>query len=216
MQSAAENRWGYHVIRTLIAEQTCVIRAGLVALLAGTGDIEVVAEVGSCAQALCAARELCPDVAILAASLPDADGYAAARALHAQSPGCRSLILGDQGDPAGLQRTVDAQAAGFVSQNAAPEYIAEAIRYAATGRKVVDPDLAFAALKAARAAKNPLTSRELDALRLAAAGATTAEIAGDLYLAVGTVRNYLSRVISKTGARNRVDAIRIAADAGWI
>jgi len=121
--------------------------------------------------------------------------------------------LGDHGDPAGLQRTVAAQAVGFVPQNAAPDFIAEAIRNAATGRKVIDPDLAFAALNAA---KNPLTSREVDALRLAAAGATTEEIAGDLYLAVGTVRNYLSRVISKTGARNRVDAIRIAADAGWI
>jgi two-component system response regulator DesR len=213
MHSAAESRWGYDVIRTLIAEQTCVIRAGLVALLSGAGDIEVVAEVRSCAQALCAARDLCPDVAILAASLPDTDGYATARVLRAQSPRCRSLILGDQRDPAGLLRTVDAQAVGFVPQNAAPDDIAEAIRYAATGRKVIDPDLAFAALNAA---KNPLTSREVDALRLAAAGATTEEIAGDLYLAVGTVRNYLSRIITKTGARNRVDAIRIAADAGWI
>jgi two-component system response regulator DesR len=201
------------VIRTLIAEQTSVIRAGLVALLSGADDIEVIADVQCCAQALCVSRELCPDVAVLAAGLPDTDGYATASALHAAQPGCRSLIMGEHGDPASLQRTVDSRAVGFVPQDAMPDVIVEAIRGAATGHKVIDPDQAFAALNAAQ---NPLTSRELDALRLAAAGATTAEIAGDLYLAVGTVRNYLSRAISKTEARNRVDAIRIAADAGWL
>jgi two-component system response regulator DesR len=83
---------------------------------------------------------------------------------------------------------------------------------AATGQLVVESDLPFEALNAPA---NPLTSRELDALRLAAEGATTVEIATKLCLSVGTVRNYLSRVVAKTGARNRVDAIRIAGDAGW-
>jgi two-component system response regulator DesR len=201
------------LIKTLIAEQVSLIRAGLVALVSGTDDIEVVAEVQCGAQALCASHALCPDVAVLSADLPETDGYDAARILHEEMPGCRTLIIGDQRDPVSLLKAVDAHAVGFVPRNAAPDDIISAIRGAATGRKVVDPELAFAALNAAR---NPLTSRELDALRLAAAGATTAEIAGDLYLAVGTVRNYLSRVIMKTGARNRVDAIRIAADAGWL
>jgi two-component system response regulator DesR len=201
------------LIKTLIVEQISLIRAGLVALVSGTDDIEVVAEVQDCAQALCATDALCPDVAVLSADLPETDGYATAVALHERVPGCRVLIMGDQRDPVALLRAVDAHAVGFVPRTAAPDDIIAAIRGAATGRKIVDPDLAFAALNAAR---NPLTTRELDALRLAAGGATTAEIAGDLYLAVGTVRNYLSRVIMKTGARNRVDAIRIAADAGWL
>jgi two-component system response regulator DesR len=201
------------LIKTLIADQISLIRAGLVALVSGTDDIKVVAEVKDCAQALCAAEVLCPDVAMLSADLPDTDGFATALALHDQVPGCRILIMGDQRDPVSLLRAVESHAVGFVPRTAAPDDIIAAIRGAATGRKVVDPDLAFAALNAVR---NPLTSRELDALRLAAAGASTAEIAGDLYLAVGTVRNYLSRVIMKTGARNRVDAIRIAADAGWL
>ena len=106
-----------------------------------------------------------------------------------------------------------AHASGFVVRDAAPDFITEAVRRAARGRKVIDPDLAFAALNAA---KNPLTTRELEALRLAAQGATTAEIARDLCLSVGTVRNYLSRAIAKTDARNRVDAIRIAIGAGWL
>jgi two-component system response regulator DesR len=207
------NRWGLDLIKTLIAEQISLIRAGLVALVSGTNDIEVVAEVQSGTQALCASEALCPDVAVLSAELPDSDGYEAARTLHDKLPECRTLIMGDQRDPVSLLRAVESHAVGFLARDAAPDEIIAAIRGAATGRKVVDPDLAFAALSAVR---NPLTSRELDALRLAAAGATTAEIAGDLFLAVGTVRNYLSRVITKTGARNRVDAIRIAADAGWL
>jgi two-component system response regulator DesR len=201
------------VIRTLIAEQTSLIRAGLVAFLSCSDDIEVVAELQRGDQVVPASRALLPDVAVLAAALPGADGFAAARALHAELPSCHSLIMGDQRDPAGLRRAVAAHASGFVVRDAAPDFITEAVRRVARGRKVIDPDLAFAALNAA---KNPLTSRELDALRLAAQGATTAEIARDLCLSVGTVRNYLSRAIAKTDARNRVDAIRIAVGAGWL
>jgi two-component system response regulator DesR len=201
------------VIRTLIAEQTSLIRAGLVAFLSCSDDIEVVAELQRGDQVVPASRALLPDVAVLAAALPGADGFAAARALHAELPSCYSLIMGDQRDPAGLRRAVAAHASGFVVRDAAPDFITEAVRRVARGRKVIDPDLAFAALNAA---KNPLTSRELDALRLAAQGATTAEIARDLCLSVGTVRNYLSRAIAKTDARNRVDAIRIAVGAGWL
>jgi two-component system response regulator DesR len=201
------------VIRTLIAEQTSLIRAGLVAFLSCSDDIEVVAELQRGDQVVPASRALLPDVAVLAAALPGADGFATARALHAELPSCHSLIMGDQRDPAGLRRAVAAHASGFVVRDAAPDFITEAVRRVARGRKVIDPDLAFAALNAA---KNPLTSRELDALRLAAQGATTAEIARDLCLSVGTVRNYLSRAIAKTDARNRVDAIRIAVGAGWL
>jgi two-component system response regulator DesR len=190
-----------------------LIRAGLVSLLSCAGDIAIVAQVQRGDQVVAASRELRPDVAVLAATLPGTDGFAAARALHAELPSCHSLIMGEQQNPAGLRRAVDAHAFGFVVRDAAPEDITEAVRRAADGRKVIDPDLAFAALNAM---VNPLTARERDALRLAAGGATTAEIARDLFLSAGTVRNYLSRAITKTGARNRVDAIRIAAGAGWL
>lgn len=201
------------MIRTLIAEQTALIRAGLVAFLSCADDIEVIAELQHGDDVVSASRALLPDVAVLGASLPGADGFAAARALHAELPTCHSLIMSDQRDPAGVRRAVAAHAIGFVVRDAPPDFLTEAVRRAAGGRKVIDPDLAFAALSAE---ENPLTSRELDALGLAAKGATTAEIAMDLCLSVGTVRNYLSRAIAKTGARNRVDAIRIAGGAGWI
>jgi two-component system, NarL family, response regulator DesR len=201
------------MIKTLIAEGNCLIRAGLVAFLSREEDIEIVAELQRGDHVVPTSRTLHPDVALLAAALPGADGFAAAQALHAELPTCHSLIMSRQRDLADLRRALAAHAAGFVVPDAAPEFITEAVRHAAGGRKVIDPDLAFAALNAE---ENPLTSRELDALRIAAAGATTAEIATDMCLSVGTVRNYLSKTIAKTGARNRVDAIRIAGRAGWL
>jgi two-component system, NarL family, response regulator DesR len=193
--------------------QLTLMRAGLVALLSRADDIEIVAEVARGDQVMRVAQELLPDVAVLGAVLPGSDGFAVAVTLHAVLPSCHSLIIVERRDPSVVWQTVAAHATGFVAWEAEPEHITGAIRRAAKGRKVIDPDLAFAALDAAQ---NPLTSREIDALRLAAEGATTAEIAERLYLSVGTVRNYLSRSITKTGARNRVDAIRIASGSGWL
>lgn len=185
---------------------------GLAALLSAAGDIEVIAELERGDQVLSTAQVLLPDVAVLAAGLPGLDGFAAADALHLKLPSCHSLIIGEQRDPSDLRRAVAAHATGFIVSDAPSEFIADAVRRAATGRKVVDPDLAFAAL---HAAPSPLTPREADALRLAGEGSTTLEIAAELCLSVGTVRNYLSRAVTKTGARNLVDAIRIAEGAGW-
>jgi two-component system, NarL family, response regulator DesR len=183
-----------------------------VAFLSCADDIAVVGELRRGDQVVSASRFLRPDVAVLAATLPVIDGFAVACALHAQLPTCHSLIMGERRNPASLRRAMAAHAIGFIAADAAPEFLIESVRRAATGQLVVDPDLAFETFNAPA---NPLTSREVDALRLAAEGATTAEIAAKLCLSVGTVRNYLSRVVTKTGARNRVDAIRIAQEAGW-
>jgi two-component system response regulator DesR len=189
------------------------MRAGVVSLLSRADDIEIVAEVAHGDEVVKVAQKLLPDVAVLGVALPGTDGFAVAVTLHEELPSCHSLIIGERRDPSVLRRAVAAHATGFVVPEATLEHITEAIRRAAKGRKVIDPDLAFAAINAAQ---NPLTSRELDALRLAAEGDTTAEIAEQLCLSVGTVRNYLSRSITKTGARNRVDAIRIARGSGWL
>jgi two-component system response regulator DesR len=175
--------------------------------------MEVVAELQRGDEVVPACKALYPDVAVLAAALPGTDGFSAARTLYAVSPTCHSLIIGERYEPASARRAAAASAAGFIVRDAAPDFLIDAIRRAAAGRKVIDPDHAFAALSAA---ENPLTSRELDTLRLAAEGNTTAEIATCLCLSLGTVRNYLSRAIAKIGARNRVDAIRIAGKSGWL
>lgn len=201
------------MIRTVIAEHTALVRAGLVAFLRDQDDIDVVAELQRGEQVVPVSRAVLPDVAVLDAALPGQDGFSAAAALHAALPTCRCLILSSRRRPSDLRLAAAAHACGFIVQDAAQEFITDAVRQVSKGTKVIDPELAFAALNTQQ---NPLTERELDALRFAARGASTAEIASHLSLSIGTVRNYLSRAITKTGARNRVDLIRISDNAGWL
>jgi DNA-binding NarL/FixJ family response regulator len=127
-----ESEQGHDVIKTLIAEQTCLIRAGLVAFLSAVDDIEVVAELRRGDQVLSASRCLRPDVAVLAATLPVLDGFAAACALHAQLPSCHSLIMGDRCNPASLRRAMAAHASGFIAADAAPDVLTESVRASST------------------------------------------------------------------------------------
>jgi two-component system response regulator DesR len=158
-------------------------------------------------------RKLKPHVVVVGAELPERDGFSVASELHGMLPACRVLILTARRNPCEVRRAAAVHAAGIIVLDAATDFLAEAIRRVSKGTKVIDPDLAFAALSMG---ENPLTPREIDALKCASEGATTAEIAKCLGLSVGTVRNYVSRAIAKTGARNRVDAIRIAEGSGWL
>jgi two-component system response regulator DesR len=201
------------VIRTLIADRTALIRAGLVACLARERDIEVVAELDCRDRVLPAVFTLRPDVAVLDDALACPDGFAVVHALHTITPSCHTLIMATRPQPRDLRQAVAAHATGFVLKDASPQAIRQAICQVAKGMKVLDPDVAFATLDCPA---NPMTPRECDVLRLAAAGAPTAEIAGKLCLAAGTVRNHISNIIAKTGARNRIDAIRMADHCGWL
>ena len=137
----------------------------------------------------------------------------AAAVLAAQVPDCRVVILTTFGRAGYLRRAMEAGAAGFVVKDAPSDVLADAIRRVRTGERVVDPALAVATLAAG---ESPLTARERDVLITARSGATIAEIAARLYLSEGTVRNYVSAAIAKTGARNRVEAVRIADERGWL
>lgn len=200
------------MIRTLVAESVALMRAGLLALLAGEPDIEVIAELDRAELVIPVALASRPGVAIIDEGIAG-DEFATIRALRKAVPGCRSMIMASGRNPGRLRGAITAGADGFVVKEAAPDKIAEAVHRVAAGQKALDPDLAFSALNAA---VSPLTPREIDVLRLAAAGAPVLEIASELYLSVGTVRNYISRAIGKMGARTRVDAIRIAEGAGWL
>ena len=125
----------------------------------------------------------------------------------------RAVMLTGLTRPGHLRRALAAGASGFVLKHAVPRTLVDAIRKVAAGERVVDPQLALAALETP---ENPLPARELDVLRLAATGAGPEEVAATLFLSVGTVRNYLSSAITRLDARNRVDAIRIATDQGWL
>jgi two-component system response regulator DesR len=201
------------VIQTLIADSADLMRAGLFALLNREPDIIVVAELDRSEFVVPAACLVQPDVAVVDGSMASHDGFATIRRLQAAVPACGSVIMSASDSPCDLREAIAARADGFVMKDSDPDKITDAIRRVAAGRKVVDPDLAFSTLTSP---VSPLTAREVDVLRLAAQGEPATEIAGKLYLSVGTVHNLMSRVIGKTGARNRVDAIRIAEGAGWL
>jgi two-component system, NarL family, response regulator DesR len=200
------------VIRTLVAESATLAREGLVALLSRADDIDLVAAVRRGEDVVPAARVLKPDVAVIASAFPGHDGIAIVRAMHAVLPACRCAIMSSGHRVRDLRRATAAQVHGFLVHDCPAELITQAIRDLASGKQVIHPGLGGTL----GAPACPLTTRESDVLRLAAQGSTTAEIAKSLCLTVGTVRNYLSRAITKAGARNRVDAIRIANESGWI
>jgi two-component system, NarL family, response regulator DesR len=200
-------------IRLLLADDQELIRKALAALLDLEEDFTVVASVGRGDEVVAAARRSGAEVALLDIDMPGIDGLAAAAVLHQQVPACRALILTTFGRPGYLRRAMDAGANGFVVKDAPAEQLADAIRRVAAGERVVDPTLAAETL--AHGA-SPLSSRERDVLVASREGATVAEIASRLYLSDGTVRNYLSAAIAKTGARNRAEASRRAEDLGWL
>jgi two-component system response regulator DesR len=201
------------MIRILLAEDQGMVRGALAALLAFEPDLEVVAQVSSGDGVLAAAEGAQPDVALLDIEMPGIDGIEAAARLHRALPDCRILILTTFGRPAYLRRAMAAGASGFLVKDAPAERLANAIRRVAAGERIVDPELAAAALQDA---ESPLTARERDVLEAGARGSPVSEIALRLHLSEGTVRNYLSTAIGKTGARNRTEAWRIARDRGWL
>jgi two-component system, NarL family, response regulator DesR len=201
------------VIRVLMADDQHLVRGALAALLNLEPDLEVVAQVGRGDEVVAAALAVRPDVAVLDVEMPGLDGLAAAAALASQLPSCRVLIVTTFGRAGYLRRAMESGALGFVVKDAPAEQLADAVRRVARGERVVDPTLAAATLAGG---SSPLTARERDALTAARDGATIADIAKRLFLSEGTVRNYLSSSISKTGTRNRVEALRVAEDNGWL
>ena len=201
------------MIRVLIAEDQAMVRGALASLLSLEDDIEVVAEVERGDLVLGAARAANADVALLDIEMPGMDGIAAAAQLTAELPQTRTLILTTFGRPGYLRRALDNGASGFLLKDAPAEQLGDAIREIHAGRRVIDPNLAAAAIADG---VSPLTEREHDVLAAATTHRTAAEIAASLYLSEGTVRNYLSAAIQKLGAHNRADAIRIAEEKGWL
>ena len=200
-------------IRILLADDQSLVRAALAALLEMQDEFDVVAQVGRGDEVLAAARRESVDVALLDIQMPGLDGIAAAAVLHAELPSCRVIILTTFGRPGYLRRAMEAGALGFVVKDAPPEQLADAVRRVAAGQRVVDPVLAAATLAGGA---SPLTARERDVLVASRGGETVADIATKLFLSEGTVRNYLSSAISKTGARNRVEAEQVADERGWL
>lgn len=201
------------MIRVLLAEDMHMVRGALVALLDLEPDIEVVAQVAAGDEIVPMALAHDPDVAVIDVELPGVDGLTATAELRRRLPRCQVLIVTSFSRPGSVRRAFAARASGFLVKDAPPDRLADAIRRVAAGERVVDPALAVAALETA---ESPLKPRELEVLRRFAGGEDVADIAGALFLSVGTVRNYLTGIVTTLNARNRLHAVRIAQEAGWL
>ncbi|MFJ6536561.1 response regulator [Paenarthrobacter sp. NPDC091711] len=200
-------------IRLVIADDQALVRGALAALLGLEPDIEVVAELGDGIGVADAVVEYSADVAMLDVEMPGLDGISAAAAVRRAAPSCRVLMVTTFGRPGYLRRAMQAGASGFVVKDTPARQLAEAVRRVHRGLRVVDPALAAESLASG---DSPLTEREAEVLRAASDGGTVADIAKAAMLSEGTVRNYLSAAMAKTGGRTRAEAVRLAEDNGWL
>ncbi|MFI6641474.1 DNA-binding response regulator [Streptomyces sp. NPDC050504] len=201
-------------VRILLAEDQSMVREALAALLGLEPDMEVVAQVARGDEVLAAAHASDGlDVALLDIEMPGMTGIEAAAQLAREVPALKVVVLTTFGRPGYLRAAMEAGAAAFLVKDAPAAQLADAVRKVLAGERVIDPTLAAAALADGA---NPLTDRERDVLRAAADGSTNAEVAAELHLSHGTVRNYLSTAIQKLAARNRAEAVRIAREKGWL
>lgn len=208
------------MIRTLLAQHSALIRGALTFVLETEDDINVVAGIGRFEELIDAAQRHRPHVTVLDLDLVPTrpagppTGLPALWALTSALAGIHLLVLAETRQALGLGSVMASQRPGlsFLAKEGPPERLVTAVRKVAGGRPLLDPELVVSAVRT----HSPLTPREAQVLSVAAEGVPVQEVADRLMLSPGTVRNHLSRVIGKTGARTRIEAVRIAQDAGWI
>ncbi len=200
-------------IRIVIAEDQALLLGALAALLKLEGDIDVVGQARNGEEALALCRQLAPDIVLTDIEMPRMTGLELAAALRDACPATRVAIVTTFARAGYLRRAMAAGVRGYLLKDAPAETLAQAIRTVHGGGLAIAPELA---LESWGGAPDPLSERERQVLRLAGEGRSGAEIARQLSLSEGTVRNYLSEAISKCGAGNRVEAYRMARDAGWL
>lgn len=199
-------------ITIVIAEDQSMVLGALRALLDIEPDLRVVGQARNGKVALELVAKHRPDILLTDIEMPEATGLELAAAVQKAGYATRVIILTTFARAGYLRRAMEAGAAGYLLKDSPSATLADAVRKVHAGGKAVAPELAAEAWAEA----DPLTDRERQVLRLAADGATSGDIALELRLSEGTVRNYLSEAISKLGAANRVEAARIARHKGWL
>ena len=216
---------GAGAIRVLVVDDQALFREGVVTLLSAHGDVEVVGEAENGRQALEMVARLRPAVVLMDLRMPVLDGVSATREIVQRHPGCRVIVLTTVDDDDEVFDALRAGAAGYLLKDVSSEKLAEAIRVAARGESFLQPSIASKVLaelnrrparptRADRALLEPLSERELEVLRHLARGASNREIAARVYLAEGTVKNYVSSILGKLGAPDRTAAALRARDLG--
>ena len=215
------------MIHVIVADDQALIRGALSALIDLEDDMRVVAQAADGREAIAAveaytAENSCGDQASKAAStlvvimdveMPVMDGISAAAALKERGANARVLMVTTFGRPGYVQRALDAGAVGFIVKDAPAEQLLEAIRRTSQGLRTVDPALAVDALTKGQ---SPLSAREVEVLRAFESGGTVEDVASELMLSAGTVRNYVSSAMEKTHARTRAEALKVATENGWL
>ncbi|MBB5736693.1 two-component system response regulator DesR [Xanthomonas campestris] len=200
------------MIRVLLAEDQALLRGALVALLGLEDDIEVVGNAGDGESAWRDLQRLQPDVLITDIEMPGLTGLELAQRIQRQALPVRVMIVTTFARAGFLRRALDAGVAAYLLKDAPAEQLVSALRQVQRGGRVIDPQLALDAWVEA----DPLSERERTVLRLAGEGRSASEIAQQLQLSHGTVRNYLSECIGKLGVANRIEAYRLARQKGWL
>lgn len=215
------------MIHVIVADDQALIRGALSALIDLEDDMHVVAQVAHGREAIAAveaynsensrgeeaAKAASTLVVIMDVEMPVMDGISAAAALKDRGANARVLMVTTFGRPGYVQRALDAGAVGFVVKDAPAEQLLEAIRRTSQGLRTVDPALAVDALTKGQ---SPLSAREVEVLRAFESGGTVEDVASELMLSAGTVRNYVSSAMDKTHARTRAEALKVATENGWL
>jgi two-component system NarL family response regulator/two-component system response regulator DesR len=200
------------MIRLFIAEDQRMLLGALGSLLDLEEDMKVIGQAMNGEDALTSILELEPDVCLMDIEMPVRNGLEVAEELANRSPASKVIILTTFARPGYFERAVKIGVHGYLLKDGEIDELADAIRKVMKGKRVFSPELTFDVIRE----ENPLTAREQDILRLAALGKTTKEITSELFLSSGTVRNYISEIIQKLDAKNRMEAVNIAGKKGWL
>ncbi|NQX65342.1 response regulator transcription factor [Paenibacillus alba] len=199
-------------MRVVVAEDQGMLRGALSALLDLEDDIEVVGQAANGEQALEMIQALQPDLCIMDIEMPKLTGLDVADKIKEAKMTCRVVILTTFSRSGYFQRAMKAGVHGYLLKDAPIQELSEALRKVESGGRAISPELALQFWEA----ENPLTSREQDILKLIAQGLSAGEMAKQLFLSSGTIRNYVSEILQKLDAKNRIDAIAIAEKNGWL
>ncbi|MBB6674068.1 response regulator transcription factor [Cohnella nanjingensis] len=196
----------------VIAEDQGMLRGALGMLLGMEEDMEVVGQAEDGEQALRMVRTLTPDLCLLDIEMPRMTGLEVAETLRKEGHPCKIVILTTFSRTGYFQRAMQAGVSGYLLKDAPIEELAAALRTVMAGKRAISPELSVSLWEKT----NPLSERERSVLSLLADGKSVNEIAGTLYLSGGTVRNYISEILQKLDAKNRIDAVAIATGNGWL
>ena len=200
------------MIRVLLAEDQAMVRGALSALLSLETDIEVLGAAADGEAAWRDLQRLKPDLLVTDIEMPGLTGLELAQRIQQQGLAVKVVIVTTFARAGFLRRALDAGVRGYVLKDAPADHLAAALRRVAAGGRAIDPELAVEAWGEC----DPLSDRERQVLRLAGEGQSAGDIAAQLHLSQGTVRNYLSEAIGKLGAGNRIEAYRLARQKGWL